>query len=37
MWMGLDIPDTGQLLMAGFDICGVKFVSSFFTELFIIS
>jgi hypothetical protein len=37
MWMGLDSPDTGQLLMAGFDICGVKFVSSFFTALVIIS
>jgi len=37
MWIGLDIPETGQLLIAGFDICGVKFVSSSFIELVIIS
>jgi hypothetical protein len=35
--MGLEIPETGQLLVAGFDICGLKFVSSSFIELIIIS
>jgi hypothetical protein len=36
MWMGLYSPDTGQLLMAGFDNCGLTFVSYFFTALVII-
>jgi len=37
MRMGLDSPDSGQLLMTGFGMCGVKIVSSFFTAIDIIS